>query len=140
MPVVVTLVICGAMAVQSLLGVDTNAELSAFVAIPVGHLRRWTPCTTQARVVAPIGAMTILCVLVVTSTEAVADAAFVGFFVLSAFLLGRAVELRTLEARRQAGRAALAEAAGEERACEAIEAERQRIAASCTTSSPTRSA
>lgn len=126
--VIVALVVCSAMAAQSVLGVDTNAELTAFVAILVSTYSagRWT--SLRRGVIAPIAAIVVPCVLVVTSNEAFADSVFVGFFVLSSYLLGRAVQLRTLEARRQAIRATLAEAMSEERAREAIEAERQRIA------------
>lgn len=129
LPLVVAGVVVGAFSAQTLLGVPHNAQLAALIAILVacysvgGH-------TERRRAVWGLATILMLAMATVPANPgwAVSDFGFAGLVVVGAWLAGRLVRSRTVEARTHESRAAALAAEGEERARLAIEAERRRIA------------
>jgi signal transduction histidine kinase len=129
LPVTVAATVSGAFAAQTLLGVPHNAQLASLVAVLVASYSVGSHAEKRRSLwgLAIIGTSAIVTVPA-NPGWAVSDFGFAGLVVVGAWLAGRLVRTRTVEARTHESRAAALAAASEERARQAIEAERRRIA------------
>lgn len=129
MPVAVLAVVFAAFSAQTLLGVPHNAQLASLAAILVASYSVGAHSDTRTG----LGGLALGLVLAVATVPAnpgwsISDFGFVGLVVGGAWSAGRLVWSRAVEARTHESRAAELAATAEERARQAIEAERRRIA------------
>lgn len=128
-PIVAAATMITAFAVQTATGVDDNGQVVPLVVILLTsfYLGRHTTmrgAVGGAAFVAALGSVAVA----VSADDSPSDYVFVVLVVAGAVAAGAAFRLRTDEVASHARRAALAEAISQERAREAIEAERRRIA------------
>ena len=128
-PLAVALTVTASFSAQTLLGVPHNAQLASLVAVLVASYSVGCHCETRHA----IWGLAVILALAMATVPAnpgweIADFGFAGLVVVGAWGVGRLVRSRTVEARTHESRAEALAAAGEERARQAIEAERRRIA------------
>jgi signal transduction histidine kinase len=127
-PLPAALTSAGAFLVQGLLGVPSNGQVVTTIAmIMAGFAVGRHASTVQARI--GFAALLVLAIVNELAVGAAAgDYVFVAALITASWLAGAALAARARQTDTLAGRAALAEAAAEDRAQEAVELERRRIA------------
>lgn len=128
-PVVVAGVVLGAFALQVVLGIPDNAQLSAMVALlaacfSVGAYAERGPAMGGLALAALLAGLTVP----IDPSATVSDFGFVALVVGGSWSAGRLLRARSSEVRVQQQRAEQLAAANEDRARQAAEAERRRIA------------
>lgn len=128
-PLFVVVIVVGAFAVQTLLGIPDNAQLASLAAILVACFSLGAHAPRTRAVVGVLFALASTGLTVALEpVPAAADFGFVGLVVGGAWAVGRLVRARTHESHAHQRRADELAAASEERARLAAEGERRRIA------------